>query len=238
MIIIPAIDIMNGQCVRLSQGDFSKQKVYSKNPLDVARAFEEAGFKYLHVVDLDGAKAGKVVHWDLVESIAAKTNLKIDFGGGIKTEAEVNRIFEMDVKVNLGSVAYQEQEMVKEWLNWFGNDRIILSADSKNEILAVAGWQNNTTLSVIDFIQEFVPWELQFVTCTDIAKDGMMAGPNVELYKKIINAVPTVKLIASGGARSIQDLELLKLAGCYGCVIGKALYEGSLSQKALVEFQS
>ena len=152
MIIIPAIDIMNGQCVRLSQGDFNKQKVYSKNPLDVARAFEEAGFKYLHVVDLDGAKAGKVVHWDLVESIAAKTNLKIDFGGGIKTEAEVNRIFEMDVKVNLGSVAYQEQEMVKEWLHWFGNDRIILSADSKNEILAVAGWQNNTTLSVIDFI--------------------------------------------------------------------------------------
>jgi phosphoribosylformimino-5-aminoimidazole carboxamide ribotide isomerase len=239
MIIIPAIDIMNGKCVRLSQGDFASQKIYSENPLDVARSFEDAGFSHLHIVDLDGAKAGQVKHWSLVESIATKTTLKVDFGGGIKTEEEIARLLSMGVaQVNLGSIAFKSPEKVEAWLGLFGGDKIILSADSNKEILAVAGWVDQTTISVIDFIQGFIPGGLQFATCTDIAKDGMMAGPNVALYKKIDTALPTIKLIASGGATTLNDLEMLAAAGCYGCIVGKAIYEGSIPLNSLAQFSS
>ena len=239
MIIIPAIDIMNGKCVRLSQGNFNQQKTYSENPLDVALSFKDAGLKHLHVVDLDGAKAGQVKHWEIVEAIATKTNLKVDFGGGIKTEADVNQLFDIGVQqVNLGSIAFKEPEMVKEWLNWFGNERIILSADSNHERLAVAGWQDQTKVSVIDFIMDFVQSGLQFATCTDIAKDGMMAGPNVELYNKILSAIPSLKLMASGGVNTLADLEALKSVGCYGCIIGKAIYEDSITLKELSGFEN
>jgi phosphoribosylformimino-5-aminoimidazole carboxamide ribotide isomerase len=249
MIIIPAIDIVNGKCVRLSQGDFEQQKIYSESPLEMAKSFEDAGLQYLHIVDLDGAKTGKVKHWDIVESITSQTKLKVDFGGGIKTEEEITRLLAIGVQqVNLGSIAYREPIRVKSWLQKFGPQRIILSADSNNERLAVTGWQDQTKVPLIDFIQDFVKSGLQYATCTDIAKDGMMAGANVELYKKIISAVhslttnnqqpTTFKLIASGGVNSLQDLESLKTAGCYGCIVGKAIYEGSVSVKSLSEFNS
>lgn len=238
MIIIPAIDIMNGQCVRLSQGDFNQQKVYSVNPVDMALSFEDAGMQYLHVVDLDGAKAGKVKHWDIIESIVSKTKLKVDFGGGIKTEEEISKLLSMGVaQVNLGSIAFKNPEMVKTWIQQFGNTKIILSADSNNQLLAVAGWLDQTSISVTDFILDFVGAGLMYATCTDIAKDGMMAGPNVALYEHIQTAIPLLKLIASGGVSSLSDLELLQASGCYGCIVGKAIYEGSISLKELSTFQ-
>jgi phosphoribosylformimino-5-aminoimidazole carboxamide ribotide isomerase len=230
MIIYPAIDIMNGKCVRLKQGDFSTQKVYSENPVEMALSFQQAGSKNLHLVDLDGAKQGSVKHWDVVKSITAETNLKVDFGGGIKTETEIERLIDSGIKqVNLGSIAYREPAKVKSWINKFGSNRIILSADASNEMLSVAGWQSQTGLPVFDFIQEFVDAGLEFVTVTDISKDGMMAGPGIELYKKIISKVENIKLIASGGVRSWIDVEELERIGCYGCIIGKAIYEGSIS---------
>jgi phosphoribosylformimino-5-aminoimidazole carboxamide ribotide isomerase len=239
MIIIPAIDIVNGKCVRLSQGDFAQQKIYSESPLEVAQSFEQAGLRHLHVVDLDGAKTGKVKHWDILESICTKTNLKVDFGGGIKTEEEITKLLAIGVQqVNLGSIAYREPLKVKNWIQKFGAAQIILSADSNNEKLAVTGWQDQTKVLLIDFIQDFVKAGLQYATCTDIAKDGMMAGANVELYKKILAQIPSLKLIASGGVNSLQDLELLKSSGCYGSIVGKAIYEGAISVKSLSEFNS
>ncbi len=238
MIIIPAIDIVNGKCVRLSQGDFAQQKIYSENPTNVARSFEDAGLDHLHLVDLDGAKEGKVKHWDIIESIASKTKLKIDFGGGIKTEEEIARLLGIGVQVNLGSIAFQEPVKVKGWIRKFGAKRIILSADSNNELLAVSGWQNQTEVTVMDFIKDYVQSGLQYATCTDIAKDGMLAGPNVELYKKILSKIPSLKLIASGGLSSKNDLIELERIGCNGCIVGTAIYEGLISLKSLSEFNS
>jgi phosphoribosylformimino-5-aminoimidazole carboxamide ribotide isomerase len=239
MIIIPAIDIIDGKCVRLSQGDFTQQKVYSENPLEMALSFQDAGLKYLHLVDLDGAKEGNVKNWEVVKSITEKTTLNVDFGGGIKTEGEISKLIEMGVQqVNLGSIAFKEPAKMKGWIEKFGRERIILSADSNREKLAVAGWQSQTGVSVIEFIQDFVQAGLQYATCTDIAKDGMLAGPNVELYKKILNEIPSLKLIASGGVSSLLDLEKLKSSGCYGSIVGKAIYEGSISLKDLSEFNS
>jgi phosphoribosylformimino-5-aminoimidazole carboxamide ribotide isomerase len=239
MIIIPAIDIMNGKCVRLTQGDFSQQKTYSENPLEMAQAFEEAGLQHLHLVDLDGAKAGVVKHWDMVESIVANTKLKVDFGGGVKTEAEINRLLDLGVsQINIGSYAHRNPEVVKAWLKNFGTAKIILSADSNNEMLAVAGWQNQTAVPLMDFIGNYIDAGLQFATCTDIAKDGMMLGPNTALYEKILAAFPALKLIASGGVNSIGDLQVLNSVGCYGCIIGKAIYEGTISLAELKDFES
>jgi phosphoribosylformimino-5-aminoimidazole carboxamide ribotide isomerase len=236
MIIYPAIDIMNGKCVRLKQGDFSTQKVYAENPVEMALSFQQTGLKNLHLVDLDGAKQGSVKHWDVVKNITSQTKLQVDFGGGIKTENEIEQLIASGIKqVNLGSIAYREPVKVKSWITKFGSDKIILSADASNEMLAVAGWQNQTGLSVFDFIQEFVDAGLEFVTVTDISKDGMMAGPGIELYKKILSRIQGVKLIASGGVRSWVDVEELNTIGCYGCIVGKAIYEGSLSLTEIPE---
>lgn len=229
MIIYPAIDIMNGHCVRLSQGDFSTQKVYAEDPVKMALTFQQAGLKNLHVVDLDGAKQGSVKHWQVVESIVAQTNLAVDFGGGIKTEAELEKLFALGVQqVNLGSIAFKEPEQVKSWLKHFGSEKIILSADAHGHKLAVSGWQSQTSISIFDFIESFMSAGLQYVTCTDISKDGMLAGPGIALYGEIVKRFPTVKLIASGGIRSWADVSGLDVMGCYGCIIGKAIYEGTL----------
>lgn len=234
MIIFPAIDILNGKCVRLSQGDFESKKVYAENPADMARTFERAGVKYLHLVDLDGAKAGKVINWKVVKDIADKTSLKIDFGGGIKTPADIEKLFQSRVdKVNLGSVAYNQPNRVKDWLKKYGSKRIILSADCKDEMLAVSGWQNQTSISIIEYIKDYAAAGLEYVTCTDISLDGMLGGPNIELYRKILTKIPSVKLIASGGIRSKEDLVELKALGCYGAIVGKAFYEGKISLKEL-----
>lgn len=229
MIIYPAIDIINGQCVRLSQGDFNTQKVYSKNPVDIALSFQRAGLKNLHLVDLDGAKQGSVKNWDVVEHIVQETKLKVDFGGGIKTEAEIVRLLDIGVsQVNLGSIAHREPKKVEAWIQNFGGDKIILSADANNEKLAVAGWQSQTEVLVVDFIQRYVDLGIQYVTVTDISKDGMMQGPGIELYKKILKMIPQIKLIASGGVSSWTDVDELAQLGCYGCIIGKAIYEGNI----------
>jgi phosphoribosylformimino-5-aminoimidazole carboxamide ribotide isomerase len=229
MIVFPAIDIMNGKCVRLTQGDFATQKIYSENPVEVALGFQQAGLTHLHLVDLDGAKKGSVQNWAVIQSITSQTRLKVDFGGGIKTESELEKLLKLGVhQVNLGSIAFREPGQVKAWIKKFGGDKIILSADAQNENVAVAGWQSETQLSVFDFIQDYMDAGIEFVTCTDISKDGMLQGPGLDLYKRIIQKNPTLKLIASGGVRSWSDMNELNSIGCYGAIIGKAIYEGKL----------
>jgi phosphoribosylformimino-5-aminoimidazole carboxamide ribotide isomerase len=229
MIIFPAIDIMNGKCVRLTQGDFATQKIYSENPVEVALGFQQAGLKHLHLVDLDGAKKGSVQNWDVIKSVTVQTKLKVDFGGGIKTESEIEKLLSIGVnQVNLGSIAYREPNMVNTWIKSFGGDRIILSADAQNEKLTVAGWQSETQLSVFDFIRNYVDAGIKYVTCTDISKDGMLEGPGLGLYRSIIEKNSSIKLIASGGIRSWGDVNELNSIGCFGAIIGKAIYEEKL----------
>jgi phosphoribosylformimino-5-aminoimidazole carboxamide ribotide isomerase len=236
MKIIPAIDIIDGQCVRLAQGDYAQKKVYETNPVAVARTFEEAGLEYLHLVDLDGAKQGKVTNWKVVEEICTNTSLKVDFGGGIKTKSEIRQLLELGVKqVNLGSVAVKEPEKVSIWVDEFGTDKIILSADVREERIAISGWTETSSLSIQDFISNYQKIGITYVTCTDISKDGMLAGPNVDLYAKLLTQFPSLKLIASGGVSNLKDLNQLKAAGLYGVIVGKAIYEGRVS---LTELQS
>jgi len=236
MRIIPAIDIIDGKCVRLTQGDYAQKKIYNENPVDVARQFEDAGLSHLHVVDLDGAKAGKVINWKVVESITTNTNLKVDFGGGIKTDEEIEKLFQLKVsQVNLGSIAVRERLRVLDWLKQFGADKIILSADVKEETIAISGWQENSSISIMNFLKEYLQDGIEHVTCTDISTDGMLTGPNVELYKKIVLSFPHVNLVASGGVSSVEDLKELKRIGVDGVIVGKAIYEGRIELKDLVK---
>ncbi len=236
MKIIPAIDIIDGQCVRLAQGDYAQKKVYETDPVAVARTFEEAGLEYLHLVDLDGAKQGKVTNWKVVEEICSSTSLKVDFGGGIKTKSEIRQLLELGVKqVNLGSVAVKEPEKVSIWVDEFGADKIILSADVREERIAISGWTETSSLSIQDFISNYQKIGITYVTCTDISKDGMLGGPNVDLYAKLLTQFPSLKLIASGGVSNLNDLKQLKAPGLYGAIVGKAIYEGRVS---LTELQS
>lgn len=236
MRIIPAIDIIDGQCVRLSQGDYAQKKVYETDPVAVARSFEEAGLEYLHLVDLDGAKQGKVTNWKVVEAICKNTSLKVDFGGGIKTKSEIRQLLELGVKqVNLGSVAVKEPEKVSIWIDEFGADKIILSADVREERIAISGWTETSSLSIQDFIANYQTIGITYVTCTDISKDGMLAGPNVDLYTKLLKQFPSLNLIASGGVSSLDNLTQLKAAGLYGAIVGKAIYEGRIG---LTELQT
>lgn len=233
MKIIPAIDIIDGKCVRLTQGDYAQKKIYNENPIEVAKQFEAAGLRYLHVVDLDGAKAGAVKNFKTIEKIASETSLKLDVGGGIKTEEEIKSLFNLGVaQVNLGSIAAKNQNLVSTWLDTFGLDRIIISADVRQEKIALHGWQEQTTLSIYDFISLFEESRL-FVTCTDIATDGMLAGPNVDLYQRILEKFPDLRLIASGGVSQISDLAILKKINVEGVIIGKAIYENKISLNEL-----
>lgn len=234
MRIIPAIDIIDGKCVRLTQGDYSQKKIYNENPLEVARSFEDAGLKYIHLVDLDGAKAGEVINWTVIKDIATKTSLHVDFGGGIKKEKEVERLLELGVKqVNLGSIAVKQPEIVFQWIEKFGPGRIILSADVKDEKIQVSGWQENSALMIDDFVEKFKVKGLRYVTCTDISTDGMLTGPNLLLYKKLINLFPEIKWIASGGVSAIHDVQELRSLGVDGVIIGKAIYENKISLNQL-----
>jgi len=236
MRIIPAIDIIDGQCVRLSQGDYAQKKVYETDPVAVARSFEEAGLEYLHLVDLDGAKQGKVTNWKVIEAICKNISLKVDFGGGIKTKSEIRQLLELGVKqVNLGSVAVKEPEKVSIWIDEFGADKIILSADVREERIAISGWTETSSLSIQDFIANYQTIGITYVTCTDISKDGMLAGPNVDLYTKLLKQFPSLNLIASGGVSSLDNLTQLKAAGLYGAIVGKAIYEGRIG---LTELQT
>jgi len=229
MRIIPAIDIIDGKCVRLSQGDYARKKVYNENPLEIARSFEEAGLKYLHLVDLDGAKAGKVINWAVVESITRDTSLIVDFGGGIKTDDEIKRLFDTGVQqVNLGSIAVKSPERVEHWIQQYGADKIILSADVKDDKIAISGWLENSTILIDDFITDYLTKGIRFITCTDISTDGMLQGPNLDLYNRLIRKFPTIKLIASGGVSNLDDLHKLKSIPVDGVIIGKALYENKI----------
>jgi phosphoribosylformimino-5-aminoimidazole carboxamide ribotide isomerase len=237
MRIIPAIDIIDGKCVRLSQGDYERKKVYNENPVEVAQQFEDAGIKYLHLVDLDGAKAGKIINWKVLESIASKTKLTIDVGGGIKSEEDLNVVISSGAKqANIGSLAVSKPEVVFDWLQRFGPEVIILSADVKGTQVAVSGWIENSGIELNDLMQQYVEQGLRYAVCTDIAKDGMLQGPSVDLYRQLLEQFPSVQLIASGGVAEIADVELLYEIGVNGVIIGKAIYEGRIQLNELSRF--
>jgi phosphoribosylformimino-5-aminoimidazole carboxamide ribotide isomerase len=234
MIIIPAIDIIDGKCVRLTQGDYAQKTVYYEHPEDFARMVEDAGLHYLHVVDLDGAKQGKVVNWKTLENICKVTRLQVDFGGGIKTKGEVRQILETGAKqVNLGSIAVKEPEKVNIWVNEFGADKIILSADVRDGKIAIHGWTETSLITIEDFIKQYQSIGIRYVTCTDISTDGMLSGPNAGLYQQLLAEFPHINLIASGGVSSKEDLERLKETGVFGAIVGKAIYEGKISLQEL-----
>jgi len=235
MRIIPAIDIINEQCVRLSKGDYNTSKVYNTNPVEVAKQFEDAGIKYLHVVDLDGAKSKQIVNARTLEQIATQTNLQIDFGGGIKTVSDITTAFNSGAKqVTVGSIAATEPKLFLEWLETYGSDKVILGADCKQRKIMTQGWLDSADTDVLEFIQSYEQKGVQYSIVTDIEKDGMLSGPAIELYKEII-ANSTVKLIASGGLTTVEELYTLREIGCEGVIIGKAIYEGKITLKELSE---
>ncbi|SDS36380.1 1-(5-phosphoribosyl)-5-[(5-phosphoribosylamino)methylideneamino] imidazole-4-carboxamide isomerase [Formosa sp. Hel1_31_208] len=229
MRIIPAIDIIDGKCVRLTKGDYGTKKIYNENPVEVAKAFEGAGIQHLHLVDLDGAKAKHIVNYKVLEQITSKTNLKIDFGGGLKTNEDLHIAFNSGARqVTGGSIAVKDPEAFKGWIAKYGSAKIILGADCNNEKIAVSGWQEESDLDVLPFIKSYQENGIKYVICTDISKDGMLEGPSFDLYKRILSASKDIKLIASGGVTSIKDLNTLEDLGCEGAIIGKAIYEGHI----------
>ncbi|MEP7144063.1 MAG: 1-(5-phosphoribosyl)-5-[(5-phosphoribosylamino)methylideneamino]imidazole-4-carboxamide isomerase [Ferruginibacter sp.] len=236
MIIIPAIDVINGKCVRLTRGDYTQQVVYSEDPVEVAKQFEGAGIKRLHIVDLDGAKAGRIINLKVLENIAAATALAIDFGGGVKTITDVGNIFNAGAAiVTIGSQAVKHPELLEEWLMEFGTDKFLVGADVLNGKIKISGWLEDGGVNIFDFIGKILSLGVTNIFCTDISKDGAMKGPSPDLYKKIIAEHPEVKLIASGGVSNIDDLILLKEIGCKGAIIGKAIYEGKVPLNPLKE---
>ena len=233
--IIPAIDLIDGKCVRLAQGDFARKKIYYENPVEVAKAFEGFGIKRLHVVDLDGAKRGKLANVHILREIARDTDLTIDFGGGIKTDDDIQAVFEAGAGLaNIGSTAVREPDKFLAWINEYGGEKILLGADVKDEKIAVNGWQTKTDLQIVPFLRTYRAKGVTQAFVTDIAKDGVLQGPSVELYRGILNALPGLKLIASGGVSSISDIEELEQIGCSGAIIGKAIYEGLINLGELI----
>ena len=237
MRIIPAIDIINGKCVRLSKGDYSTEIVYNENPLEVAKMFEDHGVKYLHLVDLDGAKASHIVNHKVLETIASKTNLRIDFGGGLKSDDDLRIAFESGAnQITGGSIAVKNPDIFKSWLQKFGATKIILGADALDEKVAVSGWQEESNKELIPFIQSYMKEGVNYVICTDISKDGMLQGPSFQLYQNILNQNLGIKLIASGGISTFAELPRLAEMGCEGTIVGKAIYEHKISMKQIEQF--
>lgn len=229
MEIIPAIDLIEGKCVRLSQGDYARKKIYNENPLEVAKAFEDAGVKRLHLVDLDGAKAQHIVNHKVLEQIASHTDLVLDFGGGLKSDDDLRIAFECGATmITGGSIAVKSPAVFERWLQHYGGERIILGADVKDEKIAVNGWQENTELQLMDYLKQYIDKGVQKVICTDISKDGMLLGPSIDLYQKIMTAFPKLYLIASGGVSGLDDLDRLQAAGVPAVIFGKAIYEGRI----------
>lgn len=237
MRIIPAIDIIEGKCVRLSKGDYDTKKIYNENPLEVAKSFEAHGIQYLHLVDLDGAKSSRIVNYKVLEQIASKTSLKIDFGGGLKSDVDLKIAFENGAnQITGGSIAIKQSEIFKNWIKQYGADKIILGADAMNEKVAISGWLEESNEEVIPFIQNYQKEGIQYVICTDISKDGMLEGPSFELYQRILEQTKHVKLIASGGISTFDELPKLAELGCEGTIIGKAIYEGRITLKQLENY--
>ena len=237
MRIIPAIDVIDGKCVRLSKGDYSTKKIYNEQPLEIAKQFEAHGIEYLHLVDLDGAKASHIINHKVLETIATQTSLKIDFGGGLKTDNDVKIAFESGARqVTGGSIAVKQPAVFKNWLERYGADKIILGADANNEKIAVGGWLEESDEELIPFVEKYLKSGVSHVICTDIAKDGMLQGPSFALYKKMLEQLPRLKLIASGGISKFEELPQLAAIGCEGTIIGKAIYEDRISLKQLEQF--
>ena len=234
---IPAIDIIDGKCVRLTQGDYAQKTIYNEDPLEVAKQFEAAGLKRLHLVDLDGAKASHIVNHKMLEAITVNTKLKIDFGGGIKTDEDIHIAFECGAhQITAGSIAVKSRDTVLGWLNKYGAERIILGADVKDEMISVSGWTENSNINLFDFLQDYVAQGIGYVICTDIAKDGMMQGSSLTLYQKILKRFPSLKLIASGGVSDENELQTLNEVGLHGAIVGKAIYEGKIALSELAKF--
>ena len=228
--IIPAIDIIDGKCVRLTQGDYSQKTIYNENPLEVAKEFEAIGINRLHLVDLDGAKKGEVVNLKVLESIASQTKLTIDFGGGIKTDASIENVFNAGASLaTIGSLAVKQPEVLFAWVKKYGAQKIMLGADVNKENIAISGWQETTDINVFDFLKINCLQGITNIFCTDISKDGLLQGPSIDLYKKIISAIPELKLIASGGVANMKNVFELDKIGCSGVIIGKAIYEGRIT---------
>lgn len=236
MKIIPAIDLIDGICVRLSKGDYDTKKIYNENPVEVAKEFEDYGIQFLHLVDLDGAKSGKLINHHVLEKIAAETSLTIDFGGGLKTEADIEMAFNCGAQqITIGSLAVKNPEICEKIIGKYGAEKIILGADCENRKIKTSGWLSESDWEIIDFIQFYENKNIANVICTDISKDGMLAGASTELYKEILNKTK-INLIASGGISSINDVEEMKNIGCGGTIIGKAIYEGKISLTQLKNF--
>jgi len=237
MDIIPAIDIIEGKCVRLSKGDFKRKTVYRASPMEMARELQDAGIKRLHLVDLDGAKAKKVINLKVLRDISRKTNLEVDFGGGVQSREDLLKVFEAGAKqVTGGSIAVKNPELFEGWLNEFGSEKIILGADVDNGKIAISGWQEQSNWTIEDFLDYYLQKGVHQVICTDVSKDGLLQGPAVGLYRKLAKAYPELSIIASGGVGVLQDLKDLKSTGVAGAIVGKAIYEGKITLKELSEF--
>lgn len=238
MRIIPAIDILNGNCVRLQQGDYQQNTIYYKNPLDMAKMLQDHGFQYLHLVDLNGAKERKVIHHKILENIVSNTNLKVDFGGGIANHEELQKVLEHGAnQVNIGSLAVKQPEVVKQWIQVLGSEKLIIGADFKteneNHFIATSGWTTTSEKTLENFVEEYLKNQARYFVITDISKDGMLQGSNREVYQKLIAQFPEINLIASGGVTSLEEIEQLLQIGCEGVIVGKALYENKISLKKL-----
>lgn len=230
MEIIPAIDLIDGKCVRLTEGDFAQKTIYNESPVEVAKQFEGAGIKRLHLVDLDGAKSGKVVNWKVLEAITRETGLVVDFGGGIKTSDEVQKVFDLGARyATVGSIAVKNEATLLEWFEKYGAEKFLVGADVKNEKLAIGGWLETTGVDIIDFISKYMVHGIRQLFCTDVSKDGKLEGPSLDLYRKIIQHFPQLHFIASGGVSSMDDLHALKDIGCKGVIVGKAIYENRIT---------
>ena len=239
MYIIPAIDIIDGKCVRLTQGDYSQKKIYDDNPAEVAKRYEDHGFSHLHVVDLDGARSKHVVNIDVLKNITKATDLKVDFGGGVKSTRDIEQAFEAGASmITGGSIAVKEPKVFEQWIDQYGPDKIILGADVKGRNIAVGGWMDTSEQDIIQFIDHYTKRSIKFVICTDISKDGVLKGSALELYKELLNAFPGINLIASGGVGSLKDVEDLAGSGVWGVIVGKAIYEGRVDLDDLIKFQN
>lgn len=237
MQIIPAIDLIDGKCVRLTEGDYAQKKIYNEDPLEVAKAFEGIGLMRLHLVDLDGAKAGEVVNWKVLEKIANQTALKIDFGGGIKKESTLKSVIDAGATyATIGSLAVNNRELFEEWIEQFGAEVFMLGADVYKEKIAIGGWVEKTNIDVYEFIKSYMNKGISQIFCTDIQKDGKLEGPSIELYKNIIEQCASLNLIASGGVSNMQDLKDLRKIGCKAAIVGKAIYENRITLKELASF--
>ncbi len=237
--IIPAIDLIDGKCVRLTQGDYNQKTEYNSNPLEVALAFEGAGIKRLHLVDLDGAKAKKIINHKVLETIASKTNLHIDFGGGLQSDEDLKIAFDAGAKqITGGSIAIKNEEMFSSWIEKFGAEKIILGADAKNKMIAVSGWQETTSVSVFDLIEKYTNKGIKYTISTDVAKDGLLQGPSFDLYQEMQTKFPALNIVASGGVAFFDDILKLDQMGIFAVIVGKAFYEGNISLKDFERYYS